>query len=239
MQEQQSGSAVGADAIKTGVVNDDRFETIAADIHGFGQRHDVLTCTDRSCGNSAHGNSTAGKNFERNERAGDVYDGQGRPSPDGPDTSVNDPGIAAGNLYDISGAIEAHANGEPCSNPHCPRCSAVGDRTLQRDARIDTKGGSRSHGPRGKTGTKVCRVAGCGLTLCEHVRVRDGKKTGPKPKANSRTKTVAFKVRESSRAALQNPETAQLIDELGFAIQNGLTIDEARRRLGVATEAAA
>lgn len=221
-------SAISAESIKTGVTNDERFEVISADIHGFGAgdeeqpaRHDVLTCADMTCGHSDHGLSTAGKNFERHERAGDAYANEGAPLPES-DVATNDERIAAGNVVDILEAVEEHAAGNACGDPKCRRCNVVDDRTLQREVKV-AGGGGGSRGPKGKEGTAVCKVEGCGLTLCEHILRKSGKKRGPQPKKTSRVKTVAFKVTDASKNALQQAGIdGELINKLGAAVQNGL-----------------
>lgn len=224
MHGQPGDSAVSADAVKTGVPNDERFETLVTSIHEFGARHDAATCTDRSCGHPDHGNSTRHDNFETRERAGERYDGQQMHVERmryARDLSVNET-IAKGG----KGALDAiDHDPEKCDISDCRLCNRITEASLQREVKVQTGGGGGNRGPKGKAGTAVCKVEGCGLTLCEHVRgSRGGKKRGPRPKSTSRVKTVAFKVTKAAGNALKNAGIdGELINKLGTAVQHGLT----------------
>lgn len=220
-------SAVGADAVHNGVTSNEFYDTFAVTTH-FSRRHSLATCKDESCGHPDHGLSTAGKNFEERERAGERYDGESAGPINTRDVTRNDTRIAAGNVCEIIEAVQQHDAGEACSSPSCARCNTVDNHTLQREVKAHG-GGSGGRSPRGKAGTQVCQVVGCGLTLCEHVR---GAKRPGRPSSGGRSKPITFKVSADSKKALRQPGMAQLIDELGFVIQNGMTIEAARERLG-------
>lgn len=106
MQQELQRSAIDASAVRGGVTNDPVFETISAQIHGFGlnsrtrripelsgpagayvvlptiQRpaHDLAICEDHLCAHPDHGLSTAGPSFDANERAGQRTPNLGDPA---------------------------------------------------------------------------------------------------------------------------------------------------------------
>jgi hypothetical protein len=150
-------SAVSADAIKTGVSNDERFENLAADIHEYGKRHDEATCTDKSCGRC--GKSTAGPALEGRQRAGDVRPDEGHlPEPQQitvrdakgnerqrsryDEKAANNPGVASGNIQDAISAAEHDP--DRCEIPHCRPCNSVIEALLQPEYSISKGGGGGS-----------------------------------------------------------------------------------------------
>lgn len=227
MQEQQQ-PAISADSIKVGVTNDESFETLSSDIHGFGARHDAATCSDKTCGHPDHGNSTAGENLTGSQRAGERYDGE-RMQVQGMRTARD---IAFHQEISKGGddAISAiDHDPEKCElGEKCLVCNRVDESILQREVKVDAHGGGSSGPKKDKAGTKVCKVVGCGLTLCEHVRGGSSSKRGRPKIAGARSATVAFKVRPGSKQALLDAEAAQAIDELGFAVQNGVSLSKVR-----------
>lgn len=222
MQEQQQ-SAVSAEAVETGVVNDDRFETLVADMHGFGGSHNESSCEDKSCGRC--GKSTSGANFETNERAGDRYDGDGSRSIDAADDSRNDPAISGGNLYEIIQAVDSHRDGEACENPLCGRCNTVNGRTLQPLLRTPpgSSNGGRRRSP--KSGTKTCDVSGCGMTLCEHVR---GRKEGH---VRSVYKPARVTRKTDKILTEQGLSASDALAVTAYAIERGVSFDVAREKV--------
>jgi hypothetical protein len=129
-------SAVSADAIKTGVTNDDHYETSVVEIHGFGKRH---SCDDPACVRCC-GNSTAGPALEGRQRAGDVRPDEGFPDPERL-IARNNPKIAEGNAQEIAEGVEEEEH-QDCDLPDCARCNRVDERTLQPDISISKGGGS-------------------------------------------------------------------------------------------------
>lgn len=163
MQEQQQ-PAISADSIKTGVTNDERFETAAADIHGYGQRHDPETCTEPACGHPDHGKSTSGENFKERVRAGEQYDGEGEliravtvgVTDDGtkitrfePRSLGYNPAIAKGDTEAIQ-AIDHDP--EACQIENCRLCNRVDEASLQPEYTISKGGGSSSKRKKKKGG---------------------------------------------------------------------------------------
>jgi hypothetical protein len=226
MQGQSNESAVGSEAVGSGVTNDERFETLSADLNGYGH-----ACSGQSCGHPAHGLSTAGENFVMKEYAADRYDGQSM-TVEGMRFASDiayDPEIAQGGDTAISALRH---DSDTCDIERCLRCNDVSDRLLQRESKVDVHGG----GGTGKakdigSGRSAC---GCGLYSCEHragMKKHAGGRRAKGPR--SRTKPHSVKVSEEAKVGLKQPGATELIDELGFAIMNGLTIAEARKRLGI------
>lgn len=274
MDKEQRSAAIGADAVQQGVTNDIRYETSVVDIHGFGRApnvlpvierpaHDERTCSDPACPHSSHGLSTAGENFDLRERAGQRYDGE-RMHVEGM-RSAKDiayvPEISKGGA-DAIDAIDHDPDACPAPQIYeggpipknrvlvdgylvCVICNRVSDATLQREIKVQSGSGGGSRRPKGKSGTKVCDVAGCGLTLCEHIAEKKSKrfgkgKPGPQRKPHGRRNPVAFKVSDDAKRGLKTGGAdGQLINKLGVAMLNGLPYADVEAFIASKTQDAA
>lgn len=184
-------------------------------------RHEQRTCQDTACGRCGRSTRRQALDGEGDLRAGARYDGEGIPDPEARDTRY-DPRMTG----TVAEAL-ATLSHDPDSCPGCSRCDEIDGRTLQREVHVQAHGGggSGTHSDKRATGA-TCRVEGCGMSLCEHLR-------GGRARADGRSHALTVKVRAAARAALQSSAGASLIDELGFAIAGGLTLADARSRLGI------
>lgn len=259
MQEQRP-SAVGADAVQEGVTSDAEFyDHFSLDVHGIGQRHDVRTCADKSCGHPEHGLSTAGAELLGNKRAGEVHDGEGKPDPEQRITSY-DPEIAKGGT-DAIDAIDHDP--DECPAPYlyaggpiprgrvlidgylrCIRCNRIDASTTQPEYTVAKGGGSKSGGSKERPQNAVvcpeCHLEFCTCGGGEGVKSRRGRrKRIDIDGVHGRSQLVAFRVSEPAKNALQKKENAELINDLGLALMNGLTLEDARARLGLTKQSEA
>ncbi len=108
---------------------------------------------------------------------------------------------------------------------------------------LDVHGGSNGSGREEKMGSPVCEE--CHLEFCTCVggdgvkQKRGRRKRIDVDGIHGRSSPIAFRVSEPAKEGLKTPGVAALIDELGFAIQNGLTLDNARQKLGLPEKKAA
>lgn len=146
-------SAVGAEAIQTGVTNDERFESLASDIHEYGKRH---SCEDPSCVRCC-GTSRSGPPLEGRQRAGDVHPNEGHPETE--PVSYN-PEIVAGGERAIR-AIQEQQDSDPTTPEGWAR--------LQSEAPAGfTPGGGGGSG-RSRSSSKTSLVA-CPYCHLQHIK---------------------------------------------------------------------
>jgi hypothetical protein len=207
-------SAVSADAIKTGVSNDERFENLAANIHEYGKRHDEATCTDKSCGRC--GKSTAGPALEGRQRAGDVRPDEGHL----PDTQLEpyNPEIVAGGERALH-AIEELQDRDPNSFDGWQRLQSEAPAGFTPGGGGGSSGRSMGDVIRGKTSIGACPYC--------HLQHSKGNKC-PSIMEEPRPALVGARVSKRVKAFIENESgsTAGVIVEssVAFMIRMGWTV---------------